>query len=116
MPRRHGNHGTALRQERLAERLHIRSDNIARRSARDMGVAIGFERMATIRKTIASRDLPDWIRPLDRPARDREAFVVNLGQITVVALYDPRGSSVTSFEPFDERHPANPDPMEGRLA
>lgn len=101
MSRKHSHRGQVLGAERRADRLVHRADHHGRRSARALGVVVSLARMAELRATIASAELPDTIRRVGRVGLSADAYAVDFNGVTLVAVYDRRGQSIATFLPPD---------------
>jgi hypothetical protein len=97
MTRSYSNHGLAVRQERRADRLQLRADQLGRRSARDHGVILSLTRMAELRRVIASGILPDTICKVGKVGRSADAYVIDFTGRKLVAIYDRRAQSIAAF-------------------
>lgn len=97
MTRSHNNRSQAVRQERRADRLQLRADQLGRRSARSYGVVLSLARMAELRQVIASGALPDTIRRVGRVGQAADAYAIDFSGRELIAIYDRRGQSIASF-------------------
>ena len=66
-----------------------------------MGVVVSLDRMAELRATIASAELPDTIHRVGRVGLSADAYAVDFNGVTLVAVYDRRGRSIAAFLPAD---------------
>lgn len=101
MSRKHSHRGHVLSAERRSDRLLHRSDHHGRRSARALGVVVSLDRMAELRATIASVELPETIHRVGRVGLSADAYAVDFNGVTLVAVYDRRGQSIAAFLPAD---------------
>lgn len=97
MTRSHSNSSQAVRQERRADRLQLRADQLGRRSARGHGVVLSLARMAELRQAIASGTLPETIRKVGRVGQAADAYAIDFSGRELIAIYDRRGQSIAAF-------------------
>lgn len=97
MTRSHSNRSQAIRQERRADRLQLRADQLGRRSARGLGVVLSLARIAELRQVIAHGILPDTICKVGRVGRTADAYAIDFNDRELIAVYDRRGQSIAAF-------------------
>ena len=100
MPRKHHHRGQIARQEGRADRLQHRADQLGRRSARAFGVVVSLERMADLRRIIATGSLPETITKMGRVGASADAYAVDFNDVVLVAVFDRRGQSIAAFLPI----------------
>lgn len=88
-------------QERRADRLLVRADQLGRRSAREFGIVVSVARMAELRHIIAQGPLPKNVRRVGRVGLSADAYAIDFAGREVVAVYDGRGRSIATFLPID---------------
>lgn len=101
MARKHSHRGKIIGQERRADRLQLRTDQFARRSAREFGVIISVMRVAELRRAIAQGSLPDTIHRVGKVGLSADAYSIDFNGRRLIAVYDRRGQSIAAFLPID---------------
>lgn len=104
--RKHSHRGLALGAERRADRLELRADLSARRSARRLGVVVSLARVIRLRQAITTGKLPEYVRYAGQSGPSLDAYVVDFTGQRLVALHDRRGKLIATFVPENSVEPA----------